>query len=531
MPGFRTRRAIAISGGEILATGTDAELRALVGSRTETLDLRGTSVIPGINDSHLHAMWWSLGSPPLTLDVGHPTVKSIADIAESVRRAVSDRAPGTWIQGRGWDQSYFADRRAPTRADLDIVSPNHPVLLTEFSGHAIWVNSKALELAGITRTTEAPQGGVIVKDQQGEPTGVFFEAAAGLVRSKLPELRDADRAHAIDLAMDRIAAAGITSFTEPGLDPASIRIYLDKARARALKARPTLLVRGSSSLAELERILAELRPVSDVDPRLIRVAGIKLFADGIPTINKTAWVSEPYVGGGHGELVTHGESDQARVAELQAMIRAAHAAGWQIGTHATGDRAIDAVVEGYLTAQASAPAGNRDPRHYVIHSDLVSPATLERMASGRIGANFNAAIKHLIVDGQVKSLGPSRAGYEWPYRSALRAGVVVASGSDAPVTDGNWGRGLAMCVTRKGNQSGAVFGPEERISLDEAIATYTSGGAWQDHAEAWKGMLKPGYAADLCVLDRSLPGIEPNELPGLTVTMTVMDGRVVYRKS
>jgi predicted amidohydrolase YtcJ len=305
-PKFRTVPAIAVGGGRILATGTDAELRALAGSKTEVVDLRGVSVLPGINDSHLHAMFWSLGGPPFTLDVAHPNVKSIADISEAVRRAATSRKPGEWIQGRGWDQSYFAEGRAPTRADLDAAAPDHPVLLTEFSGHAIWVNGRALELAGITRDTEAPPGGVIVKDSRGEPTGVFFEGAAGLVRRKLPELSDADRARAIEVVMDRMAAAGITSFTEPGLDLRSIRIYQEKARAGALKARLTALIMGGRSVAGLRQVLHEAQSLPKTDERVMRIAGIKIHADGIPTINKTAWVSEPYVGGGTGDVVVEG---------------------------------------------------------------------------------------------------------------------------------------------------------------------------------------------------------------------------------
>jgi predicted amidohydrolase YtcJ len=491
------------------------------------VDLRGASVIPGINDSHLHALMWSLGSPPFTLDVGHPSVTSIADIVEAVRIAASERPAGSWIVGWGWDQPYFAEGRAPTRADLDPVSPNHPVILTEFSGHAVWVNSKALELAGITRRTEASQGGIIVKDARGEPTGVLFESASAPVRRLLPPTSDADRARALAAVMPRMAAAGSTRITEPGLDRAGLEAYATLYRAGTGTARLTTLRAGGRSANALNGTLADMPALDGVDRRFMRLAGIKLFADGIPTNNKTAWLHDPYVGGGDGELVVQGGSDDERVAELHAMIRAAHEAGWQIGTHATGDRAIDAVVDGYIAAQSAAP--RPDPRHYIIHADLTMPATLDRMAAAGIGANFNAAIKHLIADGQVASIGPERAGYEWPYRRALDAGVKVASSSDAPVTDANWGKGLAMCVARKGNQSGTVFGPEQRISLHEALATYTATGAWQDRAEDWKGRLIPGFAADLCVLDRSLPEVAPDELPAVGVAMTVVDGRVVHR--
>jgi len=526
--GFPTATAVAVGGGRILAVGGDAALRSLAGRRTETVDLRGASVIPGINDSHLHAMSWALASPPFVLDIGPPKISSIAGVAAAVREAARSKPAGQWIQGRGWDQPYFEEGRAPTRADLDAATTEHPVILTEFSGHAIWVNSKALELAGITRDTEPPQGGVVVKDASGEPTGVLFEGAAGLVRRLLPRITVEDRQRAVELALERMAASGITSFTEPGLDAESLRAYAGVYRARPRSARLTALRAGGRSLEALERVIAD--PVSEegLDPRMMRIAGVKLFADGIPTNNKTAWLYDPYVDGGVGKLVIEGASDDERVAELQAMIRRAHGLGWQIGTHVTGDRGIDAVVDGYLAAQKA--GGLADPRHYLIHSDLVLPATLDRMAAGGIGANFNAAIKHLIADGQVGSIGPERAAYEWPYRTALVKGVVVASSSDAPVTDGNWGKGLAMCVGRKGNQSGKVFGPEERITLDQAIATYTTGGAWQDRAESWKGEVRAGQVADLAVLDRRLPDVATDELPSVAVALTVAGGQVVFRK-
>jgi predicted amidohydrolase YtcJ len=257
------------------------------------------------------------------------------------------------------------------------------------------------------------------------------------------------------------------------------------------------------------------------------VAGAKFYADGIPTNNRTAWLYQPYVDGGNGSLVIEGATDAERVRELHRMIRAVHEAGLQIGTHATGDRAIDAVVDGYLAAMAAAP--RRDPRHYLIHADLVSPGTLARMARHGIGANFNASIKHLIADGQRASIGPVRAGYEWPYRTALDAGVRVATGSDAPVTDGDWRQGLSTCLLRKGKQSGTVSGPEQRITLTEALRTYTTTGAWQDFAEGWKGSLQPGWAADLIVLDGPLATMQPADYPGIKVTLTLVGGRIGYR--
>lgn len=526
---FRTAAAIAIESDRIVAVGGEDDVRPLADQRTEVIDLRGRTVIPGINDSHLHLGYWGLSRPPFSIDVGYPAVKSIAEVAQAVAKAVAARKPGEWITGRGWDQPYFAEGRAPTRADLDRVSPENPVILNEFSGHAVWVNGKALAMAGITRDTDPPQGGVIVKDSTGEPTGVLFEGAAGMVRRIVPPPSPADRDEAIGIAIDWMLAAGITSCTEPGIDRTTLELLTARARSNRLGVRITALIGGGNSTATVRPAIETARAAAadrSWDHRRLRVTGIKLFADGIPTNNKTAWLHQPYLGGGSGSLVTKGDSDEERVRELHQMIGLIHEAGLQVGTHATGDRAIDAVVDGYAAAIDASPP--RDSRHYLIHADLSMPATLRRMARYRIGANFNASIKHLIADGQVASIGPERARYEWPYRTAIEAGVNVATGSDAPVTDGDWRQGLATCLLRKGKQSGVVSGPEERIGLDQALATYTRAGAWQDFAEDWKGTLEVGRVADLVVLDGPLATLSPEAYPSLGVTITVVGGKVVF---
>ncbi len=525
---FRRVEAIAIGGGRVLGSGTTAEMRRLGGPGTESVNLRGRTLLPGSNDSHLHALGWGFSQPPFNVDVSYPAVTSIADIVEAVRKAAAARQPGEWIQGRGWDQPYFAEKRAPTRQDLDQAAPNNPVVLTEFSGHAVWANTQALAAAGITRDTVPPPAGVIVKDAEGEPTGVFFEGAAGLVRRVIPPYSTAERLRGFENATALMASNGITSFTEPGIDGQVLAFYAEMAAAGRLKARLTALLAVGRSTASVKATLGAFQPPTGTDPRWLRVAGVKLHADGIPTGNKTAWLHEPYQGGGNGVLVSGEGSDGQRVAEMEAMVRLVHDAGWQIGTHATGDRAIDTVIEAYDKALAAAPDRNR--RHYLIHADMVLPATLRRMAALGIGANFNSTIKYLIADGQMASIGPTRAPYEWPYRTALDAGVQVATGSDAPVTDGNWRQGISTCVVRKGKQTGAVSGPEERISLNEAIWSHTAAGAWQDHAEEWKGTLETGKAADLCVLDGGISHLDPDQIGSMKVDLTVVDGKVTYHR-
>lgn len=515
--------SLAILDGRILAVGASADVAAFAGPQTRTVDLDGRTVLPGINDSHVHALNWILSRPPFTLDVGYPTVRSIADVAQAVGRRASELPAGTWILGRGWDQPYLEEGRAPTRQDLDVVAPEHPVLLTEFSGHAIWANSAALAAAGVDRHTVPPEGGVIVKDAEGEPTGVLFEGAAWQVRDAAPPLTDADRDRALDSARTVLLERGITSITDPFVDVEALRAY--ERRSGPDFPRTQLLLNAGTSLETLSPLL-QVQLERTIDPLHLRLAGFKIMGDGIPTANKTAWLREPYAGGGNGSLVVAGESSEERVRALHSMIGAAHEAGHQVGTHATGDRAIDAVVEGCAIAEHASPG--RDLRHYVIHSDLARPETLRRMAELGMGANFNPGIKYLIADSQQASLGAERSAYEWPYRTALDAGVVVASSSDAPVTDGDWRQGLATCVDRRGKQSGQVSGPEQRIRFAEALRTYTWAGAWQDHAEADKGTLEPGRVADLCILDARLDESDPSQYATAEVVATLLGGRFVF---
>lgn len=518
-------RAVAIKANRIVAVGNDQQISRHVTPATEIFDLEGRSVLPGINDSHLHLLGWGLSNPPFSLDLTYPNVKSIADCVAQVRTQVLVRAPGEWIVGRGWDQPYLAEGRAPTAADLDAVAPNHPVALTDFSGHALWANSLALRLTGIDQHTVPSAGGVIVKDAAGVPTGLLFESAAWMVRNTVPQPSAEQQKAILRDAMLRLLKRGVTSCTVPGQSIEVLQVMNELASEPGPKIRVTGLLRATDNLAGLEHALASWSNVETPDPLWFQAPGVKIMGDGIPTANKTAWLHEPYVGGGNGSLLIQGDGHDAKVRELEAMVETIHGHGLQIGTHVTGDRSVDAVIKAYARAQAG--DGNNRHRHYVIHGDLISPETLTRMATLGVGANFNPEIKHLIADSQIHSIGPERAAYEWPYRTALDAGVMVASSSDAPVTPGNWLQGLATMMERKGKQTGAVSGPAQRISLDEAIRTYTWAGAWQDHAETYKGAIKTGYVGDLTVIDGRLSMAEPDKLAEQSIYMTLVDGQVV----
>ncbi|MEU3691310.1 amidohydrolase [Streptomyces narbonensis] len=551
---FSVASALAVTGGIISAVGGRDDMAPFVGPATRVVDLRGATLLPGINDSHLHGCAFGMASPPLSLDVAHPAVSSLADVAEVVREAVGRVQDGQWITGHGWDTGYLDEcvtdpSRQPSLHDLDAVSPDHPVVLYSFSGHATWVNSKALELIGIDRDTVAPPGGAIVVDEAGEPTGLLHEGAQALVQNALPPLSRQERTDAIRSTLATLARLGVTSYTEPGLGPGgdgimrgalggeTLDVYRQLLADGELTARVgvLLLPTGMASTAEefargLDALggpggLAGPEVSGEADPRRLAIHGVKIFGDGIVP-NKTAWMHEPYVGGGCGSLCVGGETDDDRIAEIGAMIRHAHAAGYQLGVHVTGDRAGDTVVEAFAAAVAEHP--RPDARHYAIHGDFLTAHSMKVLAAHDFGVNMNPTIKWTVADMEEEFVGTGRAAYAWPYRDALDAGVRVASGSDAPVTHPDWRQGVATMMLRESKATGRVSGPEQRIGLAEAIRTYTIDAAWQDFADDWKGSLEPGKAADLCVLDGDLLTADPHDIPGMPVVLTVVDGRVVH---
>lgn len=539
-------QALAARDGVVYDVGSNRDIRRLAGRSTTVIDLEGRTALPGINDSHVHGLAAGVSLPPLSLDVGYPTVSSIADIVAAVRAAVRQQGPREWIRGSGWntallDETRNDPSRLPTKQDLDAVSPENPVVLRDFSFHTVWANSKAMELAGITRDTPAPPGGVIDRDASGDPIGLFRENAQPLILTAAPALSATEQANGLQRAVQVLLSQGITSYTDPGLTAEEITVYRNALDEGTLRSRVTLMLTSSRSLAIggtgggsvdiLDDLLEQYPRPQTFAARHLVLRGVKIFGDGIPP-NLTGWVYDPYlIGGGVGELVVAGDTDAERVAQVRTIVARAHRAGFQVGTHATGDRALDVVVDAYLGALAG--RGPTDLRHYTIHSDLITDAALRRLARHGMGANMNPSIKAAIADAMIAVLGPERAARQWPTKSALRAGVTLTSASDWPVSSPDWRAGVASAVSRKDQVSGNVSGPAERLSIDQALRTYTTAPAYQDGAEAWKGQLTRCMAADIVVLDGKLPARaeEVEQLAATPVALTVLAGRLVYERS
>jgi predicted amidohydrolase YtcJ len=540
---FSIAQAVAVKNGRIMAVGKADDINTLVGKGTKIIDLKGSTLLPGINDTHCHISDWALSRPPLALDVRFPIVKSIADIVNMVAVKAKETKPGEWIQGEGWDEGYLeeclADHdRKPTKEDLDNVAPNNPVVLIEYSGHRSWTNSKALESAGITKNMPDPVGGKIERSATGEPTGLLYEKASMALREVIPPWTEQERKEALIRAMAELNSLGITSYTDAGVDRQKWAVYNDAFNEYYDEVQWTCRVNmmlmlagfGKSTLASIEEALKYVGCRYNFGNEWLKVGGAKLVGDGIPPL-KTAFMYEPYLDGTYGFLVTEGNTDEEQEKNLREMIKMLHTNRLQVGIHSCGERTIDIITDQYMKCIDEDPWG---ARHYVIHSDFSRPETIKKMGEfGKrtgyeLGLNVQSPIKWTISDFIETVVGPERAGYHWPLRTMLDNGIRVANSSDAPVIYPDWKQGIQSAVLRESKATGKVSGPDQCISVQEAIASYTINGAWLDHMETVKGSIEPGKLADFCVLDQDILAVDPHNIKDIGTMMTIAGGKVVY---
>jgi predicted amidohydrolase YtcJ len=479
---FSIAEAVAVKDGKIVGVGTSEDIKKLAGEKTKLMDLKGATVLPGINDAHCHLGGFGMQRPPLIVELSYPQIRSFADVRKATEAQAKRVGPGKWLSGWGWDRGFLEEYKGkpelwPTVKEIDSASTDNPVAYSDFSGHTCLVNSVALKLAKIDKNTPDPEGGIIQRDASGEPTGILFEAAAGLVRRLMPPpIREDQRAGIVN-GMAELNSLGICSVTEPGLGAEQIGIYTELLNAGKFTVRVNGMVWGGASFEAVKSILNHVGTSTGFGNEWLRISGLKLMADGIPP-SKTAFMYEDYIGGGHGQLLVEGKTDEERYDMLINIIKYANARGFQVGIHVTGDRGIDACVDGYIAALKEHPW---DARHYTIHTDYVTLKCIERMAKNNIGANVQSAIKWTIGNLMVGITGEKRAAYHWPLKSLFDGGVVVTNSSDASVTYPDWRQGVESAVLRKDKATGKVLGPEQCISVEQAIRSYTINGAWQDH--------------------------------------------------
>jgi predicted amidohydrolase YtcJ len=543
-PDFSISEAVAVKDDKIIAVGNTDVINSLAGNTTRIIDLKGKTMLPGINDTHCHISDWALTRPPFQLETRYPVVKSINDITKMVAEKAATVKSGEWILGEGWDEGYLEEcltdsNRKPSKEDLDKVAPDNPVILTEYSGHRTWVNSRAFEMAGINSDTPNPVGGEINKDPAtGELTGLLYEKASMALRAIIPPWTPQQRKESLLGAMAEINSIGITSFTDAGVDREKWASYNDTYNEFYYDGKWTcrvnmLLMLAGFAKFNLEAAREALNYIGcryNFGNEWLKVGGTKIVADGIPPL-KTAWMYEPYVDGTYGGLVVDGNSAEEQEENLREMIKLFHTNRLQVGIHSCGERTIDVCTDQYMKCIEEDPW---DARHYVIHSDFSRPETIKKIAEfgKRTGyelcLNVQSPIKWTISDFMETVVGPERAAYHWPLRTILDNGIRLANSSDAPVIYPDWKQGIQGAVLRESKATGKVSGPEQCITVEEAIASYTINGAWLDHMEHLKGSIEAGKLADFCVLGEDILTVDPHYIKDIPTLMTIVGGRIVY---
>jgi predicted amidohydrolase YtcJ len=508
--------AVAIRMGRIVYAGDDAGAKAIAAPGSPVIDLVGRTATPGLNDAHAHPM--GVGFALLDLDLSPERHTAIADLQALVREAVVAKPAGTWILGRGYDDARLTEGRHPTRADLDVVAPDHPVLLIRMCHHIGVANSAALRLAGVNRGTPDPDDGLFDRDEHGDPTGVLREGALASVRAVMPEPDEDAMMAALETGGREFLRQGVTSTVEAGIrDPRELRAYQRLREAEQLPVRTYLMMMIDETLDDL----VSLGIRTGFGDEWVRIGPAKLFIDG-SIGGRTARMHAPY----------EGETDNVGLwmmppDELKAKVRRAHDAGFQVGIHAIGDAAIDLVLDAYEAAQSANP--RPEPRHRIEHCSIVDDRILGRIRDiGAVPIPGTSFLRHF-RDAYVNNLGEWRIGQAYGMRSFARFGITAAASSDAPVVPVSALAGVQTMVTRH-DILGRPCNPEEAIALEDALRAYTVNGAFASFEEGIKGTLRPGMLGDVTVFETDLFSVDPGDLATTLVDYTVTAGEVAYER-
>jgi predicted amidohydrolase YtcJ len=506
--------AMLVRGEEILAVGDDDEVSALADTGAKTVDLEKHFVMPGFNDAHVHV--GSAGQDWIAVRLNG--VNSVAELQKRLAEGVDKHKEGEWITGRGWDHTFWPDKKFPNRQQLDEIAPKNPVILVHISGHVAVANSLALQLAGINKTTPNPSGGEIERDAVGEPTGMLKEGAAmALVSSKIPPPSEEQRRRGIELALADVAQHGVTSVQDNSA-------WDDFLMYRAINNDGKLTVRITEWLpfpAPLAKLEQMRREGGTTDPWL-RTGALKMVTDGALG-SRTAAMLAPY----SDDPSTSGIMTM-EPAELRALAIERDKAGFQLNFHAIGDRANRVALDVF---EAAAKAnGPRDRRDRIEHAQVVAASDFPRFARLQVIASMQPSHQTSDMRWAEQRIGPERVKGAYSWATMEKFGVRLAFGTDYDVEPISPFRGLYACVTRELPTGGPPGGwqAQEKISLDDCIRAYTSGSAYGEFMEGKKGELKAGELADFIVISKDLTKVAPSEYVNTRVLRTVVGGRTVY---
>lgn len=482
----------------------------------QRIDGAGRTVIPGLVDAHGHVLSHGLA----LLSVVLTGASSEQEAAERVVDFARTNPEMEWIQGRGWNQVLWDSNEFPTAASLDAVVSDRPVWLRRVDGHAAWANSMAMELADVSARSEDPDGGQIIRDTQGNPSGVFVDTAMGLVSRIIPQVGRDEIKLALSASMQDLAGWGLTSVHDAGSGSTVIAAFRELLAAGEMPIRVNLMLAASDEFYE-ER-LAEGRFRDDDD--LLAVHSVKVVSDGALGSRGAALLEEYADDAGNTGLLRYSSE------QLQYLMRAAMNAGFQVNTHAIGDGANKIVLDSY--EELIAETGSRDLRHRVEHAQILTFDDILRFAELGVVPSMQAT--HATSDKNMAEdrLGPVRIQGAYAWRKLLDSGAIIANGSDFPVEHPNPFHGLHASVTRQDQQNEPAGGwyAEENMTLEEAFASFTIDAAWAGHQEDILGTLQPGRKADFLLLDRDLFEIPANELWQIQVLETWVNGERVFSR-
>ena len=513
-------QALAVRDGRIVAIGSNDDIRKLKGTHTQVVDLGGHFVMPGFNDAHCHLQSGGFEQMNVNL-VG---TKSLAEMQQRIAAYAKNAAPGDWLVGRGWDHTLWPGQELPTRQDLDAVTSGHPAIFVRVDGHIAIANSAALQAAGITAQTVPPQGGAIDHDAQGQPTGIIRESAQSLIFSKVPPPTTAQRRRAAELALADAARSGVTS-AQDNSDWAQFLVYEDMEREGKLTLRISEWLRFNDPVA----LLKEHRAHHPANDPMLHTTMLKGFMDG-SLGSRTAALLAPY-----SDDPGNSGLPQYKQTELNAMAVARVAAGFQMGFHAIGDRAAQMALDAFAAAehnlQENNLPGGKDPQQLrlrIEHDQVIAPDQFAQFR--KLGVIASVQPNHLLTDMNwaESRIGPERAKTSYPWKQFLDNGVRLAFGTDYPVEPITPFRGVYAAVTRKNEAGTKSYFPEQKVTIEQALAAYTTGSAYAEFMEKEKGTLAPGMLADFVVLDRDLTKVAPPEILKTKVLRTVVGGKTVY---
>jgi len=514
--------AVAIRDGKILATGPNSRIMKLAGDMTEVIDLKGRTVLPGIIDSHTHPS--SLASMFLEFDCRAPHVRSVKDVLELVEEKAAELGPGRWVRGSNFNDSKLEERRHLTRMELDGAAPENPVFIVADTGHQCLVNSRALELAGVTKETPDPPGGKIDRDGEGEATGLLYETAQRLVSRVIPPYSVEELKGSYRRVIDQFAEWGVTSTHDASGYSDGIRAFKQLLEEGVRKLRLNLMVSARPQHPEGADILGSMTSLgleSGFGDDWLKVISLKIMGDGSGA-GGTAAVYTPQNRGTKdlGMMMTDPE-------EIERMVVRAHDSGIRVSIHSIGDRGIDIALDCIEKAQRLNP--RQDMRHRLEHNSCCTPKQLKRIKELGVTPSSSIGYMYGLGDQYAENFGPERSRWLHPHRTMKEMGIVAGGNSDCPVTFYSPFVQIYEAVTRK-TSSGQVVGPEEAIGVMDAIRVYTWNGAYLGKDEDRLGSIEPGKLADLIVIDRDILTIPAEEIKEVKVLTTIVDGNIVYKR-